>query len=1113
MGDITENTLSTYLGPEFQQHLMWQLLVEPEFAEKIIPDLAIEYFDDPNLKRLFFIILEYFKEFQKVPNLQNQSIHQAINKYKTPNNIIEEESLFAVIKRIELWNERIINKQMLYDGDVIQKSTNSFIKQQEYRKLAEGIIDKVKNGEIKSKYVIAAIEEKFQKITHIGEDEDDCEEVTEGIEKALRKEFRQPIPTGIGVIDSLTGGGLGKSEIGLILTPSGVGKAQPISSKLLTPFGWIKMGDVKIGDLVIGSNGRSQKVLAVYPQGKRPIYKVNFNDGTSTFCDEEHIWAVNSRNNRTANTTIKINGKIKHIKTPNLNYVPKITKDLINSLNFKNNELNYRIPIIKAVEFNKSELPINSYLLGALIGDGGLSDGGIKFTSIDKEIIEKINNIISESYKMLSLKQISNTISFGITGKAGLENILYKSIKDLNLNVKSNKKYIPDIYKYSSINDRIALLQGLMDTDGYASKNGRIQYTTSSEKLADDVRELVLSLGGFCMKKEKISKFKYNGEIKLSKKSYILTISFVDVNIKPFTLKRKQNRVKYRNKYKFNKYISSITYSHEEEAQCIYVENNDHLYVTDDYILTHNTTALTIIANTAYEDEKNVAQIIFEDTKEQIKRKHYTIWAKSALSKLDDEEENIRVLKIANERAKKLEGKGRLLIKKFSQENTTMMDVRNWMIGYQKKYGFKFDILIIDYLDCLESHKKSPDRNEAELQIVKSFEALASDFDIPAWSAIQTNRSGFGAAIVGAQQTGGNIKRIQKAHFFMSVAKTPAQQDANFANISILKARFAKDGQTFEDCIFNNDTMQIIITDPKYPVKNKLKHYDENDINKVENTANKIHVVVSQLAEDSKNVDDLVNTVVPKLVNDAVNLSPTEINRLLQNNSEFETEQNIVKEKDIVTKINIDEPIVKKESVVIKTEPIETETSDFIEQMRKEIEGEIHGVPIKQIENIHISTTRTDLGQNEIKQIIDIANEAILEIEGVVEGANEETIHPETIFHEEQIKRDEEKESFEWNGESGNTINEIINQPEIKLEDIKKPLDLTQFKSPGVFVKEIDNQITEKKQLIERINKNINVKELENKLLIDPDELQENEKSVFNILNKARQNQRVIRDG
>lgn len=547
MSETTENTFSAYLGPEFQQRLMWQLLVEPEFAEKIIPDLAVEYFDEPNLKRLFIIILEFYKEFEKVPNLQNQSIHQAINKYKTPNNVIEEESLFAVIKRIELWNERVINKQMLHDGDVVQKTTNNFIKQQEYRKLAESILTKVKNGDIKSKHEISHIEEKFQKIAHIGDQEDDCEELTEGVDKALRKEFRQTIPTGIGTIDSLTGGGLGRGEMGLILTPSGVGK----------------------------------------------------------------------------------------------------------------------------------------------------------------------------------------------------------------------------------------------------------------------------------------------------------------------------------------------------------------------------TTALTIIANTAYELEKNVAQIIFEDTKDQIKRKHYTIWAKSALSRLDEEEENERVKKVIHEKVKTLEGKGRLVIKKFSQENTTMMDVRNWMIGYQKKWGFKFDILVLDYLDCLESHKKSPDRNEAELAIVKGFEALASDFDIPAWSAIQSNRTGFGAEFVEANQSGGSIKRIQKAHFFMSVAKTPEQQEANFANIRIIKARFAKDGQTFEDCIYNNDTMQIIIDDPRYKFTKTFKsqkHHDEKDVDKLEANANKMHEVLSKHSENI--LKDIVN-------NDEINngaISEAEkLNRLLRMNAanEFLTESSSnTEDKTVIIKPEIPEELL-----------------------------------------------------------------------------------------------------------------------------------------------------------------------------------------------------------
>ncbi len=715
MAETTENTLTAYLGFEFQQRLMWQLLVEPEFAEKIIPELAIEYFDDPNLKRLYIIILEYYKEFQKVPNLQNQSIHQAINKYKTPNNLVEEETLFSIIKRVELWNERVINKQMLYDGDVVQKSTNNFIKQQEYRKLAETIIEKVKNGDIKSKYVISAVEEKFQKISHIGDDDDDCEEVTEGIDKALRKEFRQPIATGIGVIDALTGGGLGKGEIGVILTPSGVGK----------------------------------------------------------------------------------------------------------------------------------------------------------------------------------------------------------------------------------------------------------------------------------------------------------------------------------------------------------------------------TTALTVIADTAYQNEKNVVQIIFEDTKDQIKRKHYTIWANSKLSRLDDEDENKRVSEIVHEKVKDLEGRGRLIIKRFSQENTTMADVRNWMTAYQKKYGFKFDLLVLDYLDCLESHKKVTDRNEAELAIIKAFEAVASDFDIPAWTAIQANRSGFGAEFIEAHQSGGSIKRIQKAHFFMSVAKTQEQKEAQLANISILKARFAQDGQKFENCIFNNDTMEIIIEDDRYPYSKayrNLKHYNEEDKFKFDDKAKSLMEKSSTIKMHeaiSSREDDLI-----KKVNDSSIYDADKLNDLLYQNRD----------------------------------------NSFINN---------------QIDNIHISATR-ELTNDEVKQVIEIANEAINESEkddillldngdgineGVTEGISEGIIHPEAQFHEDQIKYDgasygidveeafkKELEQmstpFEWNGESGSTTNDVTIQEEVDINTINV---VSKTITQKCEILNIENIVQQNKQEVNNVN------DIEKMLLIDPDEPQGNNKIVYNILQKMRDKQNVIK--
>lgn len=831
MSEEIKNTFSEYLGPEFQTKLMWQLLVEPEFAERVLDKLAIEYFDDDNMKRLFIVMLEYWKENCKPPNLQNKSVYQAVYTYKTPGSEVDEEMLLAVVDRIRIWNDRVINKNIQNDGDVVQKETNMFIKQQEYRKLGEYILTKVRGGEIKNKQIIYDLEGRFQRINEIGNDEDFGTEVVEGIEHALRKEFRETIPTGIYAIDAVTGNGLGRGEFGLLIAPSGVGKALPNSHKVLTPNGWIENGNLKVGDIVFGSDGKPQRVWGVYPQGVRKIYKIEFSDDTKSYCDSEHLWSVNSHKQRSSKT--KINGK--SVYFPDKTFQTLKTSEMINDFKLKGGKLNYRLPNIKPVEFGETELPINPYVLGVLLGDGCLTEKNQPHLITSDEFIKD---------KVMLLHENSSCSKYN--GRFdGYKNLYRISIlnsrkifeKDLNLyGTDSSTKFIPEIYLRNSIKNRELLLQGLIDTDGTLQTNSTIIYTTVSEKLANNIRELVLSLGGTCrINKKKTHYYNANNEKISGKLAYNLTISFPSNGIVPCTLPKKLERFKYRDKYEFNKFIKNIDYSHDEEATCIYVENEDHLYVIDDYVLTHNTTLLTKIANTAYGQGKNVLQIVFEDTEDQIKRKHYAIWSKIGLQEMDDN---------AKEVAKRVYSKidkindGRLVIKKFSQEDTTIIDVKTWIERYQKKFNFKFDIVILDYLDKLEPHKKyGGDRNEAELSIVKSFEAMASDYNIPCWSAIQSNRSGFGAEFVTAHQTGGSIKRIQIAHFVMSIAKTDDQKEAELANIMILKARFAKDGHMFKNCVFNNNTLEIRITDERYLKGLKLKKHDDKDLEKLEEKA------------------------------------------------------------------------------------------------------------------------------------------------------------------------------------------------------------------------------------------------------------------------------------
>jgi replicative DNA helicase len=221
-----ENTFGKYLGPEFQLKLLWQILVDSEFGDKTVPDISVDYFDDFTQKKLFIVIRDYYRENEKVPSLSNDSIRTAIYKNNNQtNNEHDLEELKANVDKIQRWEDRVSNGKTENDGYIVQKDATTFIKQQEYRRLGELILSKTKSGEIAKKTFVGDIEEKVNKIGCIGDVEDNGTLLTEGVERALRKEFRETIPTGIKVIDTVTGGGLGKGEVGIILAPSGVGKS------------------------------------------------------------------------------------------------------------------------------------------------------------------------------------------------------------------------------------------------------------------------------------------------------------------------------------------------------------------------------------------------------------------------------------------------------------------------------------------------------------------------------------------------------------------------------------------------------------------------------------------------------------------------------------------------------------------------------------------------------------------------------------------------------------------------------------------------------------------------------------------------------------------------
>jgi len=779
-----------FLGVDYQNRLLNQIIVDTKFGESVIDAIDPNYFQTADLKNIMVAVKNIKDNYGSIPD------------YPTLELNIKQIS-DSILRNFTLERLDIIKNLTVKTPKLIQEEAIKFCKQQELSKAVKKIqklIDtgKAENFDSASEFVKTALD--------VGYAKDDDTTLFEDINEVLADDYRNPIPTGIAKLDEVMNGGLSKTELGVVVAPFGIGKAQPLTSKILTPNGWITMGEVNIGDEVISRDGKATKVIGVYPQGLRPTYKVTFSDGTSTLCDEEHLWSVNTINQR--NRSTKKNGK-KVILEPDNSFVTMCTKDMIGKVKvWGGRRHNYKVPIVQPVEFNPKKLAIDPYLLGVMLGDGCMTEKNQPhFVTKDTEIINEVSKI----YSNISIANQFRDFEVEKDGELLLERRSLIKVSLLGFKpvlqklglygTNSKTKFIPENYLYTSVEDRVNLLQGLIDTDGYV--NGyNLEYTTVSERLANNVSELIRSLGGRVNISNKI------GTIKGVKYSmvYRVLFSFPNNGIVPIRLKRKKINFSPRTKYSDNKFITDISYYGEEECQCIMVDNPEHLYVTDDYIVTHNTTLATKIANSAFNEGYNVLQIFFEDQPKVIKRKHYSCWTGYELNTLGIYREEV----IAKVKEMEEKSSGSLKLKRFPSDGTTIKTIRKYI---EKKIseGFRPDILLLDYIDCVQPSRKFDDVYSGEGNVMREFETMLSDFNIAGWTFVQGNRSSIKSEVVEADQIGGSIKKGQIGHFIMSIAKSLSQKDSGHANIAILKSRFGKDGLVFQDCVFDNGRIQIDI--------------------------------------------------------------------------------------------------------------------------------------------------------------------------------------------------------------------------------------------------------------------------------------------------------------
>lgn len=540
--------------------------------------------------------------------------------------------------------------------------------------------------------------------------------VTQSIEDASKRE--DPIMgqrSGFVDLDNATTGFYPGDLIIVAGRPS-MGKAQPLDAKVLTSGGFIRMGDINVGDQLASIDGDDSVVTGIFKQGVIPQFRITLNDGRSTLCSENHLWRVTYRD----------------WDKPRIIETREVAR-LLTKKRYKNR---IWLDSFSGSFGDEAELPLDPWLLGVLIGDGSLSDNSPRFSSADTEIVERVASSVPDS---LEVKHIG-AYDYRIVGKDGrtggkIKNAVQQELIRIGLNGKrSQDKFIPAEYLAANHAQRVELLSGLIDTDGWIEKFGAIRFCTVSKKLADDVQWLVRSLGGSCSVCGKKSTYTYRGEKKNGRDSYVCNIQFPGQC--PLRLISRKQKLILKFRRKVRPTIKSVEPAGVAEMQCISVSHPSKLYVTDEFIVTHNTTfALNMGEYAATRENKRVLVFSMEMSAAQLAMRALASQSRVPFT-------NLRTGRLNDKQWDSVAGmagvlrEAPLLIDEAGA--LSPMDVRSRARRIHARSPLS--LIIVDYIQLMQVPGSKDNRTSEMSEISRNLKALAKELGVPIVVLSQLNR-------------------------------------------------------------------------------------------------------------------------------------------------------------------------------------------------------------------------------------------------------------------------------------------------------------------------------------------------------------------------------------
>jgi replicative DNA helicase len=532
------------------------------------------------------------------------------------------------------------------------------------------------------------------------------------------------VATGFADLDRMTSG-LQPGDLVIVAGRPSMGKAQPLDSRVRTPGGWKSMGELAVGDALASVDGRPSIVTGIHPQGVRQVYRIVFSDGRSAECCAEHLWRVHCR----------------HWPQPRVLATAEILV-LLGRVRYRD-----RLWIdLPSGDFGHAEeLPVDPWVLGALLGDGSLCGTAVRFSGKAEETLARLRARAAEGLALVPaggcdwrLVQQDRGKQAGHHGQKA--NPLEQSLERLGLwGRTSGDKFIPRLYLDAPRAARLDLLRGLLDTDGWAERWGTVRLSTASPRLAQDLAELVRSLGGWCSIRGKRPTCTVGGERRAGAPAWVCTISHPDP-ASLFLVSDKQARVAGGRRRRKLPVIRSIEPSRVAATQCISVSHPSRLYLTDDYVVTHNTAfSLNIGEHVAVDQGLPVAVFSMEMGATQLAMRMVC-----SVGRLD--QQRLRTGRLIDDDWPRLTSaiqkmqEAQLFIDETPALNSLELRARARRLSRQCG---QLGMIIVDYLQLMAGSSSSSGENRATeiSEISRGLKALAKELHCPVVALSQLNRS------------------------------------------------------------------------------------------------------------------------------------------------------------------------------------------------------------------------------------------------------------------------------------------------------------------------------------------------------------------------------------